>query len=158
MLRTQRLVGVLRILLGLAFVALVLAQVAVLPAVFSRIEEPSQLADLRWLLLTLSVLELLCVQVVIACTWRLLTMVRDDRIFSDGAMVWVNAIVAAMAGAWLLVVAGLLYVVAAGGSLGLAVALLLVLVGGAVVGLLMVVMRALLRQATMLRSDMEAVI
>ncbi len=36
--------------------------------------------------------------------------------------------------------------------------LLLVLVAGAVVGLLVVVMRALLRQATTLRTDMEAVI
>ena len=157
MLRTQRLVGVLRILLALAFVALVLAQVAVLPAVFSGLEASSELADLRWPLLTLSVLELLCVQVVIACTWRLLTMVRDDRIFSDGAMVWVNTIVAAMAAAWVLLLGAFFYV-AAGGSSGLAVALLLMLVGGAVLGLLMVVMRALLRQATLLRSDMEAVI
>jgi hypothetical protein len=36
--------------------------------------------------------------------------------------------------------------------------LLLVLVAVAVLGLLMVVMRALLRQATTLRTDMEAVI
>ena len=41
---------------------------------------------------------------------------------------------------------------------GLPVLLLLVLLGGAVLGLLMVVMRALLRQATTLRTDMEAVI
>ena len=36
--------------------------------------------------------------------------------------------------------------------------LLLILVAGAVLGLLMVVMRALLRQATTLRTDMDAVI
>ena len=36
--------------------------------------------------------------------------------------------------------------------------LLLLLVVGAVLGLLMVVMRALLRQATTLRTEMEAVI
>ena len=34
----------------------------------------------------------------------------------------------------------------------------LILVGGAVLGLLLVVMRALLRQATTLRTDMDAVI
>jgi hypothetical protein len=34
----------------------------------------------------------------------------------------------------------------------------LMLVGGAVLGLLLVVMRALLRQATTLRTDMDAVI
>jgi hypothetical protein len=36
--------------------------------------------------------------------------------------------------------------------------LMLMLIGGAVIGLLMVVMRALLRQATALRTGMEAVI
>ncbi|MET4095385.1 hypothetical protein ABIB51_002319 [Arthrobacter sp. UYCu712] len=35
---------------------------------------------MRWPLLTFSVLELLCVQVVIVSTWLLLTMVKDDRI------------------------------------------------------------------------------
>lgn len=41
---------------------------------------------------------------------------------------------------------------------GLPLLLFLMLVGVAVLGLLMVVMRALLRQATTLRIDMEAVI
>jgi hypothetical protein len=41
---------------------------------------------------------------------------------------------------------------------GLPVLLLVLLLVGAVVGLLMVVMRALLLQATNLRADMEAVI
>ena len=41
---------------------------------------------------------------------------------------------------------------------GVPILLMLMLVGGAVLGLLMVVMRALLRQATALRTDMEAVI
>ena len=41
---------------------------------------------------------------------------------------------------------------------GFPVLLMAVLLGGAVLGLLMVVLRALLRQATTLRTDMEAVI
>ena len=41
---------------------------------------------------------------------------------------------------------------------GMPMVLFLVTVGITVLGLLMVVMRALLRQATTLRSDMEAVI
>ncbi len=159
MLKTQRLVGVLRVLLAVAFVALVLAQVAVLPATFGAwARESPEVADLRWPLLAVCVLEVLCVQVVIACTWRLLTMVEDDRIFSDAALVWVNTIVAAMATAWGLLLGTFLYVVARGGLSGLPVALLLMLVAGAVLGLLMVVMRALLRRATTLRVDMEAVI
>ena len=159
MLKTQRLVGVLRVLLGAAFAAMVLAQVAVLPPMFRVLaSDYPELAHLRWPMLTVSVLELLCVQVVIACTWRLLTMVKDDRIFSEDSLVWVNTIVGAIAAAWVLLLATFVYLVGLWGLPGLPAALLLMLVAGAVVGLLMVVMRALLRQATTLRTDMEAVI
>ena len=156
--RTEKLVGVLRVLLGLAFVALVLAQVRILPAMYDDwVRESPELAGTQWLL-AVSVLELLCVQVVIVCTWKLLTLVKADRIFSDDALVWVNAIVAAMAAAWVLLLGTFLYVLGPEGSAGLSVAMLLMLVAGAVVGLLMVVMRALLRQATSLRTDLESVI
>lgn len=156
--RTERLVGVLRVLLVLAFAALVMAQVRVLPAMHDDwVRDSPELAQSEWLL-AVSLLELLCVQIVIVCTWRLLTMVRDDRIFSDGALVWVNVIVGAMAAAWVLLLGTFLYVASSGAHAGLSVAMLLMLVAGAVVGLLMVVMRALLRQATSLRTDMEAVI
>jgi hypothetical protein len=152
-------VGPLRVLLVLAFAALVLAQVLVLPSMFGRLpEESPELAYLRWPMLTVSVVELLCVQVVIVCTWQLLTMVRDDRIFSDDSLVWVDAIVWAIAAAWLLLLGAFVYLVAGWGLPGVPALLLLLLVAGAVLGLLMVVMRALLRQATTLRTDMEAVI
>ena len=156
--KTERLVGVLRVLLGLAFGALVVAQVRVLPATYDDWVRDAPAPPASGWLLAVSVLVLLCVQVVIACTWRLLTMVKDDRIFSEDALRWVNAIVGAMAAAWVLVLGAFLYVLALGDFPGLSVAMLLMLVAGAVVGLLMVVMRALLRQATSLRSDMEAVI
>ncbi|MFC7877808.1 DUF2975 domain-containing protein [Isoptericola sp. NPDC057391] len=157
--RTQRLVGPLRGLLVVVFAALVVTQAAVLPAAFARMaDEQPDLAPLRWPLLVLAVVGLLCVEVVIVCTWRLLTMVRDDRIFSDHAMVWVNGIVAAVAGAWLLVLVAFALLVAAEGLAGLAALLLGVLLVGAAVGLLMVVLRALLRQATDLRTDLDGVI
>ena len=159
MLKTQRLVGVLRVLLGTVFTALVVAQVFVLPVMSGRwVEDSPELLALRWPLLTVSVLELLCVQVVVACTWRLLTMVRNDRIFSEDALVWVNTIVGAIVVAWVLLLAAFVYVVGLWGLPGLLAALFLMLVAWAVLGLLMVVMRALLRQATVLRTDMEAVI
>jgi hypothetical protein len=157
--KTERLVGLLRVLLLLAFAALVVAQVRVLPAMFDDwARESPELAD-RGALLAISVLALLCVEVVIVCTWKLLTMVKDDRIFSDQSLAWVNVIMGAMSAAWLLLLAAFLYVVRPGppGS-SVASLLLLMLVAGAVLGLLMVVMRALLRQATSLRTDMEAVI
>ena len=152
-------VGLLRVLLVLAFAALLGAQVAVLPTLLGQMaEESPDLAYLRWPLLTLAVLALLCVQVVIVCTWRLLTLVQDDRIFSEASMVWVDAIVWAIAAAEVLLLGGFCWSLAGWGTPGLSAAWLLVLVAGAVVGLLVVVMRALLRQATTLRTDMDAVI
>ena len=108
--------------------------------------------------LGVAVLGLGCVQVVIVCTWELLTLVEDDRIFSAASMVWVDAIVGAIAAAELLLLGTFVWSLVAVGLPGPPVVLLLVLVAGAVVGLLVVVMRALLRQATTLRTDMEAVI
>jgi hypothetical protein len=72
--------------------------------------------------------------------------------------VWVNVIVGAIAAAWVLLVGALLYVGFNADDPGLPLLLFLMLIGVAVLGLLMAVMRALLRQATTLRTDMEAVI
>ncbi len=105
-----------------------------------------------------AVLGLGCVQVVIVCTWQLLTLVEDDRIFSAASMAWVDAIVGAIAVAELLLLGTFVWSVVRVGLPGPPLVLLLVLVAGAVVGLLVVVMRALLQQATALRTDMEAVI
>jgi hypothetical protein len=105
-----------------------------------------------------AVLGLGCVQVVIVCTWQLLTLVEDDRIFSAASMAWVDAIVGALAAAWFLLLGTFVWSVVGVGLPGPPVVLLLMLVAVAVLGLLMVVMRALLRQATTLRTDMEAVI
>jgi hypothetical protein len=121
------------------------------------VRESPELAHSAWLL-TASVLGLLCVQVVIVCTWHLLTMVEQDRIFSDESLVWVNVVVGAMASAWLLLLGSFVHVARLGGPAGASVVMLLMLVAGAVVGLLMVVMRALLRQATTLRTELEAVV
>ena len=157
-LRTQRLVGLLRALLVLAFAALLAAQLRVLPAVVDDLlrDDPA-LEPLRWLL-PVAELGLLGVQVVVVCTWRLLRMVAQDQIFRDGALVWVNTLVAAV-GAVALLLAGTAAVLLADGDRpGLTAAALLGALAAAVLGLLMVVMRALLRQATGLRTEMDAVV
>jgi len=152
-------VSVLRVLLAVAFAALLGSQLRVLPAMYDDwARDAPERGGTQWLL-AVAELQVLCVQVVIVCTWQLLTMVRDDRIFSDASLVWVNTIVAAMAASWLLLLGTLLYLVGPRGLSGpWAALLLLMLAAGAVVGLLMVVMRALLRQATSLRVEMEAVV
>lgn len=91
-------------------------------------------------------------------TWKLLTRVKNDRIFSEESLVWVDAIVWAIASGWVVLAGVFLFVGINATDPGLPLLLFLALVGVAVIGLLMVVMRALLRRATTLRTDMEAVI
>jgi hypothetical protein len=155
----DRVVVPLRVLLVMLFAGLVVAQALSMPGQFAYMakEEPD-LAYLRWPLTIWSILGLLCVQVVIVCTWRLLTMVKVDRIFTEEAFVWVDAILWALGAAWVLLFAGFVYLGFLADDPGLPIVLFGMVLTGAVLVLLMVVMRALLRRATTLRSDMEAVI
>ena len=157
--KVRRVVVPLRILLACAFAALVVGQLLSLPVSFAAMaEESPDRASLRWPLTVFAVLELACVQVVIVCTWRLLTMVEDDRIFSERSLVWVDAIVGAIAVGWLLLLGMSTYLASIADAPGLPAVLMVMVLAGAVLGLLMVVMRALLQQAITLRTDMEAVI
>lgn len=152
-------VPVLRIFLVLLFGIFVVFQIMSLPGQFAYMaQESPDLAYLRWPLTAVSVFWVLCVQVVIVCTWKLLTMVKSDRIFTEASLAWVDLIVGAVAAGWMVFLGVFLYVGFNARDPGLPLLLFLMLMGGAVLGLLMVVMRALLRQATTLRTDMDAVI
>jgi hypothetical protein len=152
-------VTALRVFLVLLFGVLVLFQVMALPGQFRYMaQQDPEHAYLRWPATAVTVFWVLCIQVVIVCTWQLLTLVKNDRIFSDAAMAWVNAIVWAIAAAWVVLVIVFLYIGFNASDPGLPLLLFLILIGVTVLGLLMIVMRALLRQATTLRTDMEAVI
>jgi hypothetical protein len=155
----QRAVGPLRLFLVLLFGVLVLFQVMSLPGQFAHMaQESPEMAYLRWPMTAVSVFWVLCVQVVIVATWKLLTLVEDDRIFSEASMVWVDAIVRAVAAAWTVLVGAFLYVGLNADDPGLPLLLFLLVMGVSVLGLLMVVMRALLEKATALRTDLESVI
>lgn len=157
--KTERAIGALRILLVLLFVALVAVQTVVLPGAFSELaEEQTDLASLRWPLLVASIFELLLAEVVIVCTWKLLRMVQDDRIFTEGSMAWVDAILWTLVGAWVVLFGAFLLVLPRADYPGVPVLMMMLLLAGAGFGLVLLVMRALLRQATELRTDMEAVI
>lgn len=157
---TNRAVVVLRILLIVLFVGLLIGQTLSIPGQLAYLARESEVfAPFHWPLLVVSVLGMACGQVVIVCTWRLLSMVMADRIFSEKAFVWVNAILVAMTVAWALL---------AGTTVSLILLLFddpgtpmmllgMVLAGGTVV-LLMYVMKALLRRATNLRSEMDEVV
>ncbi|MGY1830483.1 DUF2975 domain-containing protein [Geodermatophilus sp. SYSU D01180] len=162
--RVHRVVVPLQVLLVVVFAALAAAQVRAVPELVPDVADPSlEQTAMGWVMWTVLVLALVCVQVVIVCTWQLLTLVTADRIFSASSQPWVDAIVGAMAAGWLMLLGAFVcsyyFVVDEVSDDPVLPALLVVLLlVGAVVGLLVVVMRALLRQATVLRSDMEAVI
>jgi hypothetical protein len=155
----RRAVALLKMCLVGLFGLLVLFQVMSLPGQFaSMAREDPEMAYLRWPATFVTVFWVLCVQVVIVCTWRLLTLVQKDRIFSEASLKWVNGILWAIAAGWAVLVGVLLYVGFNANDPGLPLVLILMTAIVTVVGLLMVVLRALLRKATTLRTDMEAVI
>lgn len=152
-------VPALRVFLVVLFAVLVVFQTLSLPGgiAYTTSQNPND-AGLRWPLTAIAVFLVLCVEVVVVATWKLLTLVKKDRIFTSAALKWVDAIVWAVAAAWVVFVGMLIFVGFNADDPGMPMLLFLITVGITVIGLLMVVMRALLRQATTLRSDMEAVI
>lgn len=157
----SRVVLPLRVLLVLVFLGLLVAQVMSFPGEF--IHSPQD-DPWRWPMLIFWELEALCVQVVIVCTWRLLTLVRRDRIFSAESLRWVDVIAWTVLAAWVLLVAMAgsivlyIYFTPELRDPGPAAVLIGVTLIAAVFVLLVVVLRDLLRQATTLREDLEGVI
>ena len=121
-------------------------------------QESPRDAYLRWPLTAIAVFWVLCVQVVIVATWKLLTLVRKDLIFTDAAIKWVDVMVWAIAAAWLVLVAVFVYLGFIADDPGVLVLFFVFTTGVSVIGLVLIVMRALLQRATTLRADMESVI
>lgn len=155
----RRAVLPLRVFLVVLFGILVVLQTISLPGQFRHeAQVHPEDAEWRWPLTVIAVLCVLCAQVVVVSTWKLLGLFKDDRIFTPAAFVWVDAILGAVAAGWL-VLAGVFVVVGFNADdPGIVILLFLLTVAGAVVGLVLLVMRGLLQQATDLRTDLEAVI
>ncbi|MEQ0562081.1 DUF2975 domain-containing protein [Amycolatopsis sp. NEAU-NG30] len=152
-------VAALRVFLVVLFGVLVVFQTLSLPGgIAYHTQQNPHDANLRWPLTAIAVFLVLCVQAVLVATWKLLTLVKKDRIFTSASLKWVDVIVWAVAAAWLVFAGLLVFVGINADDPGMPMVLFLVTVGITVIGLLMVVMRALLRQATTLRSDLEGVI
>lgn len=155
----QLAVMALRVFLVVLFAVLLLFQVMSLPGQFRYMaEQDPDMAYLRWPLTAITIFWVLCIQVVVVSTWKLLTLVQKDRIFSKGALVWVDVILGAIVAAWAVLGGASLYVAFTADDPGVPLLIFLFDVIVTVAGLLMVVMRALLRRATDLRTDMDAVI
>ncbi|MGC5616189.1 DUF2975 domain-containing protein [Georgenia sp. Z1491] len=117
-------------------------------------------AFLRVPMLVVWIAVVACVQVALVAVWRLLDLVRSDEIFAGSASRWVDAVIGSVVTATVLVTGVFVYltVVLGQGSPAIALALLCLVVLGVGVALLIVVMRALLRRATALESDLATVI
>ena len=152
-------VPLLRIALVLLFVRLVFLQAFAFPGQFAALaREDADLAWARWPLTAVAVGTLLGFEVVVVATWKLLGMVERDRIFTTDALPWVDLIVRATAAGGAVFAVGFVLVGFAAEDPGLPLLLFLVLVGIVVVELVVLVLRSLLRQATVLRSDLDGVI
>ena len=153
-------VNVLRVLLIGAVLVIAVVQVVFLPWVSGEMARslPGE-AYMRWPILALAILGLLCVQVAIVCMLRLLGFTQDGRVFTPAAFRWVDGLIAAFIGAAAVCLATIVYQsqTVAGPPLWM-----LALFGGVLTGvalaLLTWTMRALLAQAITLRTDMEMVI
>lgn len=147
----------LRVLLALIALGSVGAQVVIIAVAATSGVDP----EFRYLVVLYSVLgvgAIACLQVGLVALWVLLAMVRRGAIFDDRAFRWVDVIAVAGLLAALLLAAlcghygeiddapGLIWI-------GMGVA-----VGGAAFALLMVVMRGLLRNATLLRRELDEVV
>lgn len=151
--------ALLRVFLVVLFGVLVLFQTMSLPGQFRYMAEQNpEDAYLRWPATIITIFWVLCVQVVVVATWRLLTLVSRDRIFTEASLGWVDAIVWSVAAAWVVLLGVLGWVGFQADDPGMPLLLFLASVVVAVIGLVLLVMRALLRQATALRTDLDAVI
>ena len=162
---TQRLILPLRIALVLAFGFAIVMQVLAMPGELREsLGRASEFAHLHWPFFIVAELELLGFQVLIVCTWKLLTMIRRDRIFSDESSTWVNLIVRTVFIGWIVFAVFSTYVVTVIyftpdiRDPGTPMMLFGILLVGAVIVMLIVVMRTLQRQATTLRGDLDEVI
>jgi hypothetical protein len=158
------LIPVIRLALALSLVGITAFQLIGVPAIaWHDLKRHSSVGEVAFItpLVVIFIGGAACLQLIIACTWHLLSLVTRGEIFSDASSRWVNGIVRAMAAGWVLLalLAPYAYVIATSGDAPgiLLMGLMLGLVATAVLGL-MLILRELLRRATELRSDMDAVI
>ncbi len=151
---------VLKSLIALLLALLLVCQVFIVPAVAEQSAwRYHEIAYLQIPGIVVGILFLLCVQIVLVCVWRLLSLVSADGIFSESAFPDVDVSLAAVAGATALVAVTLVTLLASG-VMTPSITLLCVLgiIVGAGLSLLIVVLRGLLRKAWQLEQDLSEVV
>lgn len=165
---SKAVVILLRTLLAIFFALALLIQFFAIPGLITDIKmvEP-EFAHLALPYGIPAFLAFVCVEVVLVAMWMLLGLVRTGTVFSERAFRWVTTIIWATwtaVGLSLIPIAySIVYALSVDtsettGSPAASIALVIVILGGAAFALLMTVMRALLRQATDARAELEEVI
>lgn len=155
-----RVTFVLKTLIAVMLVLLLASQILVIPEVarITAIRNPD-VAQLEVPGIIGAVIFLALVEVTLICVWRLLSLVRAERIFSSDAFRYVDIILVALAAAGLLIAASYAVILASRAvSLSLTLLAVLGIVVSAALALLVVVMRGLLRKALELEQDLSEVV
>lgn len=156
----HRLARALQIIVVVAVLGLLLAQVVVVPVVSGWMARAyPEFAWARWPLAAALIVMLACVQVALLATWLLLGQVASEQIFSGRARRWVDLMLGALGAAWVVAAATSVWQTAENVSAPwIVLSELLGLLVGAAVLLLIVVLRGLLVRATELKVEMDAVV
>ena len=150
----------LKTLIAVLLALLLVCQVWIVPVYAAQVAGMNPEAD--FLMIpgdVIAVIFLACMQVVLICVWRLLSLVRESSIFSEGAFAWVDVILGAVVLATVLILGSLIGLMVLGmvppaafilGVLGTII--------GSGLALLVVVMRGLLHSAFRLEQDLAEVV
>lgn len=165
MLSAPRIVKPLKLLLVLAVAFALMMLTLSMPGDFADdLRRSPEAAHLLWPMFLATEGGILAFLLIIVCTWRLLTLIEQDRIFRPEALRWVDLLVRTFVVCWLgfcLLAAYLIAVIFFTPELrdpGVPVVLSGAVLIGAVLVMIVAVMRSLLRRATALQSDLDEVL
>lgn len=146
----------LRGLLAVLLLGCVLVQVAVGPFALNALDG----GPIDGVLVAVIVAGVLCIEVVLVSVWRLVSLVRDDALFSGDhrSDLWVDLAIGAFLFGAVLALGGAVAVLAVVPAPIPALAFGLVAVSSATLALLVVVMRRLLHLAVEQRSELAEVV
>ncbi|MDP3950553.1 DUF2975 domain-containing protein [Microbacterium sp.] len=155
-----RVTAVLKTLIAVMLLLLLAAQVWMIPGLAAATADRfPEFANLEIPGIIAAVVFLICVEVVLICIWRLLSLVRTERIFSSKAFIYVDVIIATMiAASLIIIISNVVILLAEAGSPSILLVSVLGVVVGIALALLVVVLRGLLRKALELEQDMSEVV
>lgn len=155
-----RVTAALKTLIAVMLALLLTSQVLVIPEVarITAIRNPD-VDHLEIPGIIGAVIFLALVEVTLICVWKLLSLVRAERIFSPDAFRYVDIILWALASAGALIAVSYVVIIASRAvSLSLTLLAILGIVVSAALALLVLVLRGLLRKALELEQDMSEVV